>query len=393
MLAWASYDFANTIFSAVVLTSFFPLYFTSLSGANWPLGVATTGSMILAGIFMPFLGALSDQTGKTKNYLIKSTLACIFFLIPLSLIPFPTGLIVSFALSCFFYHAALVFYNSLLPVAAAPSQQAFASGLGTGLGYLGVVIAIPVAYAVDRTLGTRWVFITAGILFLICSLPAFFFVPERKVASPLSFHWRLWREEWQKVFRTLRALGAQPHLSLFLSGNFLVVDAMNAAIFWFMVYTREVFGVDKASLFKLLIVVNFSAFLMGIFAGVLTQKIGAWAVLSLSAAALAGTLLGISLSPTFISFAMISTLGGAFAFAGIWTAGRKLLMEWAEPEKCGEYFGLYGLTTKISVIGNLFFSLIADGSGFRAAMKLLIFPAAAGLLLVFLSRWAKPQRD
>ena len=34
LLSWALYDFANTIFSAVVLTAFFPLYFTKITGSN-----------------------------------------------------------------------------------------------------------------------------------------------------------------------------------------------------------------------------------------------------------------------------------------------------------------------------------------------------------------------
>ena len=70
LLSWASYDFANTIFSAIVLTSYFPLYLTELAGKNIYLGAASSLSMILAGLIVPFLGALSDQTGKTKVYLI-----------------------------------------------------------------------------------------------------------------------------------------------------------------------------------------------------------------------------------------------------------------------------------------------------------------------------------
>jgi MFS transporter, UMF1 family len=80
LAGWSLYDFANTIFSAVVLTAYFPLYLTELAGKNWFLGAATTGSMILAGLFTPFFGALSDQTGRTKQYLVLTTLVTIFLL-------------------------------------------------------------------------------------------------------------------------------------------------------------------------------------------------------------------------------------------------------------------------------------------------------------------------
>ena len=219
--SWALYDFANTIFSAVVLTAYFPLYLTDLAGANWILGAATTGSMILAGIFTPAMGSLSDKTGKTKHYLVGTTLLSVvslYFLSVFKTIPFLIGV---FIFSCFFYHAALVFYNSLLVVAANPKKQGLASGLGTGLGYLGVVFALPVSHWVDTHFGRPQVFSVAAGLFLLFSLPAFFFVPERVVKNPVLPSWNLWIQEWKKMFLLLKKLPQKPVLLLFLGGNFL----------------------------------------------------------------------------------------------------------------------------------------------------------------------------
>jgi len=70
-LSWACYDFGSTVYSAVVISSYFPLYLTELTGVNWSLGVATSGSMLLASLVVPVLGALSDQTGRTKTYLVR----------------------------------------------------------------------------------------------------------------------------------------------------------------------------------------------------------------------------------------------------------------------------------------------------------------------------------
>jgi UMF1 family MFS transporter len=53
-------------------------------------------------------------------------------------------------------------------------------------------------------------------------------------------------------------------------------------------------------------------------------------------------------------------VAGACGLAGLWVAGRKLLIELAPPDKIGEYFGLYGITIKVSVVGTLLFSLITD---------------------------------
>ncbi|MDD5671540.1 MAG: MFS transporter [Candidatus Omnitrophica bacterium] len=385
--SWALYDFANTIFSAVVLTAYFPLYLTSLAGANWYLGVATTGSMVIAGLVVPFFGALSDQTGKTKSYLIKTTLACIFAMLFLALTKTPWLLILFFIVACFFYHASLVFYNALLVTVAQPGKQGQASGLGTGLGYLGVVCALPVANLADKALGRPMVFAVAALLFLLFALPAFFFVPERKVESTVRFRWGLWFTEWRKIIETVKGLRHHLALALFLGGNFFVVDALNSTIFWFMVYGREVFHPGQDKLVMVLTGVNCGAFLAGLVTGRLTDRLGALRVLCLAAAALVVTLILLAWVPSFALFVAVSVTTGAFAIAGIWTAGRKALIDLCPAEKIGEYFGIYGLTTKISVLGSLLFSIIADQAGFRMALSALLLPAGMGFGLLLFSKY------
>lgn len=388
LISWSLYDFANTIFSAVVLTAYFPLYFTELTGANWLLGFASTVSMVAAGFAVPYLGALSDRTGKTKLYLIRSTLVCILFLAGLSATNRPSALLLFFVISAFFFHAALVFYNALLPQAAPPERQGFASGLGTGLGYLGVFLALPLAHLVDTQFGRPYVFVLAALLFLIFSLPAFIFVPERKseksfMGSDPNCCWG--QTPLSSSLNLLRSLPRNPPLLLFFLGNFFAVDAVNSTIFWFMVYGREVFHAPQAALVKLMLAVNGTAFLYGILAGFLTDRLGSMKTFILASGVLTLTLVVLSLAPSFQVYALAASLGGAFALAGCWTAGRKAVIEFAPPEKLGQYFGLYGLTTKISVVGSLTFSICADIWGFRAALWALILPAFAGTGLLIAS--------
>ncbi len=386
LLSWAFYDFANTIFSALVLTTYFPLYLTQIAGANWYLGVATTTSMILAGLVIPFVGALSDQTGKTKRYLTRTTLLAILFMFLLGAVKTPSALILIFLFACFFYHASLVFYNSLLPRIAPPETQGFASGLGTGLGYLGVVFTLPLANLVDQHLGRPHVFSLGALLFLIFSAPLFLFVPERTVEHPIPFRWSLWKSEWQRILTTLKRLGRYPALLLFLGGNFFVVDALNSAIFWLAVYAREVFHPAQNQLIFLLVGINVSAFLSGILAGFLTDRFGAMKMMIIASGTLALTLGALATAQSFAAFILLTLTGGGFAIAGIWTSGRKALIDFAPEEDTGQYFGLYGLTTKVSVIGSLVFSIAADLAGFRTALWVLVFPASVGFLCLLSSK-------
>ncbi len=380
--SWALYDFANTIFSAVVLTVYFPLYLTSLSGSRALLGAATTGSMILAGLVTPWVGALSDKTGHTKRYLTASTLFCVLALGILSFFHRPGPLILFFIISCFFYHASLVFYNALLPVAAPPEKQGFASGLGTGLGYLGVVCALPVMNLVDKAAGMTGVFLTTGLLFILFSLPLFSFVPERRVEAPEPFRGKTFLVEWQQIFKTVRELPQNPKLLFFLCGNFFLVDAVNSVIFWLSVYTRDVFHPTQDQIILVLMGLNVSAFAAGILCGFLSDRFKSMHILILSAASLLTTLVLLTRPLSFPVFIGVCFVGGSFALSGVWTAGRKALLELVPSDQTGKYFGLYGLTTKISVLGSLFYGMAADVWGMREGLWVLVIPAAAGLLLL-----------
>ena len=384
-LSWAVYDFASTVYAAIVITAYFPLYLTELTGLNVHLGVATAVAMLLSAAVIPVLGAISDHTGRTKAYLIRTTLACILVLMALSWVKTTAALILAFAISTFFFHTCMVFYNSLLPVVAPPHRQGFISGLGVGVGYLAVVLSLPLAHMVDQGLGRPAVFTFAGLFFLIFALPLFIFVPERRVLNPSPFRIGRFGQEWKKVFKTVRELPRERTLFFFLVGNFFVLDAVNCVIAWTLVSARELFHPPQEALIMLLMGVNACAFLSGILNGLLTDRIGAMRTLILSSGVLLVSISFIASSPTFTVYVSVCLLGGAYSVAGIWTSGRKALIQLVREEELGKYFGLYGLTTKMSVISSVIFALVADAFGFRWALWVLIVPALLGWVLLIQS--------
>lgn len=380
LYSWAFYDFANTIFSAVVLTFYFPLYLTGLTQKNLYLGLATTGAMILAGLVVPWLGALSDRTGRTKSFLIATTVLCVIFILGLSFFQNVRLLIGSFLFACFFFHASLVFYYALLPVVAGPKEQGFASGVGTALGYLGVLVSIPLAHLVDSLYGRRFVFLVAAAGFFLFALPLFRWVPERRVQNPVVPSAGLLGSEWKKVFQTVRSLGKKPDLLLFFLGNFFVMDAVNTVTFWLVIYLARVFHPPQIYLILVFLGLNAAAFIFGLLAGPLTDRWGASRVVKAAALSLFVTIVTLGLTRNFWIFIGVGLTGGAFSFSGMWTAARKRVVELAPEEAVGEYFGLYNLTTKISVAGSLVFSLLADRFGFQAALLSQALSAGLGVL-------------
>jgi len=383
-ISWAFYDLANTIYSAAVVTVFLPLYVTSLTRFNVILGITATLSMILAGLFSPTLGAVTDRTGKTKRYLIMSTMICCLSVF-LIVLPMPLAWVLAcFIAAHFFYHLSLVYYNSLLPVVAPPEKQGWISGLGVGLGYAGVLAALPIGYWVEKEFGTRFVFPAVAVAFLAGTIPLILFVPERTVEHPQKFCWALVWEELKEVANTLLLLPHYPKIFLFLLGNFFIQEAVNASILWLSVFIKTAFNMNRGELILVLLAANLSASIFGFMIGYLTDRIGALKATWASGLSLFLALLFLAVAHnSYLALGALLTLG-SLGLAGTWVAGRKLLIQLSPPKKIGEFFGLYGMTSKLACFSMALFALLADHFGFRIALIELLFMLAVGLTFLAL---------
>ena len=78
VFGWSMYDLANTGFSALFITFFFPVLIkVHLGGNEFQLGLSMGIAMLLAGILVPFLGAVSDAAGRRKIFVLVFTLICV----------------------------------------------------------------------------------------------------------------------------------------------------------------------------------------------------------------------------------------------------------------------------------------------------------------------------
>jgi len=77
VLSWALYDWANSAFAITVMSAFFPLFLKQYwsDGADatlttFRLGLANSFGSIVIAFLSPVLGAIADQGGTRKRYLI-----------------------------------------------------------------------------------------------------------------------------------------------------------------------------------------------------------------------------------------------------------------------------------------------------------------------------------
>jgi UMF1 family MFS transporter len=360
-LAWALYDFANTIFSFAIVSFAMSLWAISFlgeaDGQRW-FGIAVSTSVLVNAAVSPVLGAMSDRTGRRKPFLLFFTVLTI---IPTALIGFlDIGLgLLAFALANFAYQAALIYYDALLPGVARAGALGRLSGIGVGLGYMGTIVSgllfrFTTDDAGDSTAAS---FVLIASLFALFAIPLFAIVRER---NPIGVPFRAIDavRSWSQLGTSLRHARETPGLVRFLIGRFFYTDPVNTAIVVMSAFAVYAVGFTPAEALNILLLLTVVAVLASFGWGWLNDRIGPKRTLIFVLGSWAIGLLSLSLVLEPIPFIVAGAVLGA-GLGGVGVTDRLLLMRLAPPQRIGEMLGVYGLVGKLSaVIGPILYTSI-----------------------------------
>jgi UMF1 family MFS transporter len=398
--AWVTYDLANTIYAAAVTYLFTPYFTDRFEHARTGLGLTTTLSMLLAGGLSPLLGALVDRTAKARAWLSLATLANVGVMLAWGLGGSQATLLFGLFVANVAYQSALTFYNVLLPSVAAPGREGWLSGIGTGVGYFGnVVVLLSLLVGQANFVDAPNYLAFGGAAFLLFALPCLVLVHDTRRIEPGPLGPAV-RAAWSSLGETLRELPRHRALVWFLLGNFCVVDVLNTAVQFFGDFVKDAyrdafaagtlqwfglaFGPQAGTMVAFLGALGLAFSLLAFAFGLVVAR---WTDRRPLAVMLAGALaLGVALAGgacfaggDTTAFTLTLVGGGALAMASVWTAGRKVVLLLAPRERVGEYFGLYGITVKVSVLGSTAYGLVADHFGCVPALLAQTVPLLLGI--------------
>jgi UMF1 family MFS transporter len=402
-VAWALYDFANTIFSFAVVSSAIGLWliaddrFGERDG-NFVLSVAIVLSVGLNALVSPILGALSDRGGRRMPYLLLFTLLCI---VPTAFIGWSTPLlgVALFVLANFAYQAALIYYDATLKTVSRPATRGRLSGIGVGVGYGGTIFAGLFMLLLGVSVDDR--FLVAAVLFAIFAIPIFVVVRESGPIGRVGMSDVL--GSLAQCVTTVRHAREVPGLLRFLVGRFFYSDAVNTIIVVMSVVTTRAKGMTDAQALMVLLLLTVVAIFASFGWGRLVDRWGPRRTLMVVLSSWAvGLILGaISLSvdgPVGVAMFLVAGAILGSGLGGVQVADRVLMVRLSPPERIGEFFGLYGLVGKGSqVIGQLlygltlllFFDALGVGAYQLAVLTLLVtMLIGAWILRPVSDRWA-----
>ena len=222
--AWAFYDWANSVYSLVIASAVFPIFYGALFSKagvetvtifggeirSTPLITYTTAAAFLVvAITSPLLSGVADYVGNKKNFMkffcYLGALSCIG-LYWFSLEHIYISLFVYF-LALIGFWGSLVFYNSYLPDVAFKEQQNTISAKGYSLGYFGSVLLLvfnlamvmmPELFGLGEggeasVKAMKISFITVGIWWIVFSQYSFYHLPkgnksDKKVTAKVLFN-------------------------------------------------------------------------------------------------------------------------------------------------------------------------------------------------------------
>jgi len=393
-LAWALYDFANTIFSFAVVSfamSLWTIRFLGEADGTFWFTAAVSASVLLNAIVSPVLGAMSDRVGRRKPFLAGFTAACIVGTAVIGLVDIGFGL-VAFAVANFAYQAALIYYDALLPDVARPIARGRLSGIGVALGYcgtllVGVLLLLGVSTDADGR-STPSTFVLVAGLFLLFGGPLFLLVREQVRRTGRIDAVDVVRS-WAQLGRTLRHARGARGLLRFITARFFYSDPVNTAIAVMSAFAVHAVGFTEAQALQVLLILTVVAVMASFGWGVLADRWGPrrtlFAVLGTWAVGL--VVITVFLEP--VPFLVAGALLGA-GLGGVGVVDRLMLLRLTPPDRVGEMFGLYGLVGKFSaVVGPVVYGIIVasllealDRDAYRVAIASLFVLLLVGMAIL-----------
>ncbi|MBA3587066.1 MAG: MFS transporter [Chloroflexi bacterium] len=364
-LAWALYDFANTIFSFAIVSfamSLWTIRFLGEGPGTFWFTAAVSVSVLLNAIVSPVLGAMSDRVGRRKPFLAVFTAACVIGTIAIGLVDIRLGL-VAFAIANFAYQGALIYYDALLPDVARPIARGRLSGIGVALGYcgtllVGVLLLAGISTDADGASTPATFALVAG-LFAIFAAPLFLLVREATRTGERFSATHAGRSLGQ-LAQTFRHARESPGLLRFIVARFFYSDPVNTAIVVMSAFAVHAIGFTEGQALQVLLILTVVAVIASLGWGVLADR---WGPRRTLVAVLAVWAVGLAIITALLApvpFLFAGALLGA-GLGGVGVVDRLMLLRLAPADRVGEMFGLYGLVGKFSaVIGPLFYGIIVS---------------------------------
>ena len=407
IFAWCLFDWGNSAFATVIVTFIFSVYFARgivgdevAGSAQWGYALALSG--ILIALLSPPLGALADDYGARKKFLIFFSLLCV---IPTALlwfaVPDPAFGNVLMVLTLVVianvgFEIALVFANAMLPHIAPPRMIGRISGWAWGLGYMGGLFCLVLSLVCLVGLGEMKPLIPlpqgqsehiratgplVALWFSIFLLPLLLFTDD--VGRTGMGMGAAARKGVSDLIHTLKNIRRYKNLATFLAASMIYRDGLNTLFAVGGLYAAGTLGMTFEQILIFAIGLNVTAGMGAMGFAWLDDGIGSRRTIMIALAGLIVTGIGVIMVADVKVFIGLALVLGLF-LGPVQSASRTLAARLAPPDMINQTYGFYGLTGKcISFLGPLLFAIATQAfDSQRAGIATIIGFWLVGMVLL-----------
>jgi UMF1 family MFS transporter len=295
--AWAFYDWANSVYSLVISTAVFPLYYSAVTagktisflGMEWDhpdslYSYALSFSFLVVAFISPILSGIADYTGSKKKFM---KFFCWMGGLSVSSLYFFDGIdtvwigILFTILASIGFWASLVFYNAYLPEVAHPEQQDRASASGFIYGYIGSIVLLiinllmiqkPAWFGITASMASRISFVLVGFWWIGFAQITFRRLPN-DIYNKKPKEDYIWRG-----FRELKVVAKEvmnyPTLKRFLISFFLLSIGVQTIILMAAIFGSSELGLPAMNLIITILIVQVVAIVGAFVFSRLSEKWG-----------------------------------------------------------------------------------------------------------------------
>lgn len=416
--AWASFDWANSVYNLIVTTAIFPIYYLSttqdafggemvqffnLSIKNSVLySFAISFSFLVIVFISPILSGIADYGGLKKRFMqfftYLGSLSCIGLY-------FFTGENVEYGIACSIlasigYAGSLVFYNGFLPEVSSNEYMDKVSAKGFSMGYIGSVILLIlnlVLYQKYEVFGfesgssaTRFGFILVGVWWMSFSQISFYYLKDRTERK--KFTWSILGNgitELKKVFEKVKS---KLVMNRFLTSFFLFSMGVQTVMLLAPLFADKEIGLGADEMIIVVLIIQIIAIAGAYFFAFLSNLKGnGFAISTTLIIWIFICITGYFLKDKVSFYVLAGFLG--FVMGGIQSISRSTFSKLipSETTDTASFFSFYDITEKLAiVIGSLSYGLIDQLTGsMRNSMLFMATFFIAGFVLLQLANLKK----
>lgn len=414
--AWCQYDWANSAFSLVITSTYFPVYYglttrndsagndvqdffgyqvSAAAMFSWAVSLA----VFITACLSPFLSALSDLRGWKKHFLrvycVLGAMACV------GLFFFTKGQhewgLICFTLGLMGYAGSMVFYNAYLPEITTPDRYDAVSAKGFAQGYIGsvllqVVLLVPVLQPElvglpDAGLGMRLSFVAVGLWWLGFSLKPFSVLPNAKpkLAQTLKdLKTSIFTQGIGELKEVYAKLKQSPITLHYLGAFFLYNLGVQTVMVLAALFGEVELHLPSAGLIATILLLQLVAIVGAKLFSKASKSVGNFPVITTVIVMWIGVCIAAFFTYTDVAFYSLAAVVG-LVMGGIQSISRstyaKLLPSESHQDNTS-FFSFYDLADKFSTVGGTFlFGLVTALTG---SMRNSVWVLAFFFLLAFL---------